>query len=46
MIDLAKKFLHENIYFELYHHRAIYTNEDALVIKKEHLQVQRPKAYS
>ncbi|HAP8443579.1 TPA: prolyl-tRNA editing protein, partial [Enterococcus faecium] len=24
MIDLAKKFLHENIYFELYHHRAIY----------------------
>ncbi|HFD1662241.1 TPA: YbaK/EbsC family protein [Enterococcus faecium] len=35
MIDLAKKFLHENIYFELYHHRAIYTNEDALVIKKE-----------
>ncbi|MCH0017709.1 prolyl-tRNA editing protein, partial [Enterococcus faecium] len=20
MIDLAKKFLHENIYFELYHH--------------------------
>ncbi|HBH5787147.1 TPA: prolyl-tRNA editing protein, partial [Enterococcus faecium] len=21
MIDLAKKFLHENIYFELYHHR-------------------------
>ncbi|HAQ1749175.1 MAG: prolyl-tRNA editing protein, partial [Enterococcus faecium] len=25
MIDLAKKFLHENIYFELYHHRAIYT---------------------
>ncbi len=30
MIDLAKKFLHENIYFELYHHRAIYTNEDAL----------------
>ncbi|HFN6903994.1 TPA: prolyl-tRNA editing protein, partial [Enterococcus faecium] len=22
MIDLAKKFLHENIYFELYHHRA------------------------
>lgn len=35
MIDLAKKFLHENIYFELYHHRAIYTIEDALVIKKE-----------
>ncbi|HGF7798462.1 TPA: YbaK/EbsC family protein [Enterococcus faecium] len=35
MIDLAKKFLHENIYFELYRHRAIYTNEDALVIKKE-----------
>lgn len=35
MIDLAKKFLHENIYFELYYHRAIYTNEDALVIKKE-----------
>lgn len=26
---------HANIYFELYHHRAIYTNEDALVVKKE-----------
>lgn len=35
MIDLAKKFSHANIYFELYHHRAIYTNEDALVVKKE-----------
>ena len=35
MIDLAKKFLHENIYFELYHHRAIYTNEAAMVIKKQ-----------
>lgn len=35
MIDLAKKFEAENIYFELYNHRAIYTNEDALVIKAE-----------
>ncbi len=35
MISLKDKFLKENIPFELYDHRAIYTNEDALVVKKE-----------
>lgn len=35
MIDLAEKFKQEKIYYELYEHRAIYTNEDALVVKSE-----------
>ncbi|KAF1300797.1 MULTISPECIES: YbaK/EbsC family protein [Enterococcus] len=35
MIQLDKLFSGAGIPFELYHHRAIYTNEDALVIKKE-----------
>lgn len=35
MLDLEKKLTEENIYFEIYQHRAIYTNDDALVIKKE-----------
>ncbi len=35
MISIQDKFLKENIPFELYNHRAIYTNEDALVVKKE-----------
>lgn len=35
MISLKDKFLKENIPFELYGHRVIYTNEDALVVKKE-----------
>lgn len=35
MIDLAAKFDKEGIPFELYEHRSIYTNEDALVIKAE-----------
>lgn len=35
VISLKDKFLKENIPFELYDHRAIYTNEDALVVKKE-----------
>ena len=35
MINLEETFKAAGIYFEPYHHRAIYTNEDALVIKKE-----------
>lgn len=35
MINLEEKFKRANIDFELYHHRAIYTNEDALVVKAE-----------
>lgn len=35
MINLAEKFKQSNIYYELYEHRAIYTNEDALVVKSE-----------
>lgn len=35
MLDLATIFEQEQIPFELYHHRAIYTNEDALIIKAE-----------
>jgi Ala-tRNA(Pro) deacylase len=35
MLDLEKKLTEENIYFEIYKHRAIYTNDDALIIKKE-----------
>lgn len=35
MLDLAEMFTEEDIYFELYRHRAIYTNEDALVVKAE-----------
>ncbi|BDP50243.1 prolyl-tRNA editing protein [Enterococcus faecium] len=35
MIDLAKKFLHENINCSINSQLIIYTNEDALVIKKE-----------
>ena len=35
MINLEEKFKQNNIDFELYHHRAIYTNEDALVVKAE-----------
>ncbi|MGM9903019.1 hypothetical protein A5844_001700 [Enterococcus sp. 10A9_DIV0425] len=36
MINLEETLKHANIDFELYHHRAIYTNEDALVVKAEH----------
>lgn len=35
MIDLEELFKTENIPFEIYHHRAIYTNEEALMIKTE-----------
>lgn len=35
MINLSETFTKEQIDFELYHHRAIYTNEDALVVKEE-----------
>lgn len=35
MINLEEKFKQANIDYELYHHRAIYTNEDALVVKEE-----------
>lgn len=35
MLNLEELFTKEHIYFELYHHRAIYTNEDALVVKEE-----------
>ncbi len=35
MINLEEKFKDANIDFELYNHRAIYTNEDALVVKGE-----------
>lgn len=36
MLDLEEKFTQAGLYFELYHHHPIYTNEDALVVKKEH----------
>lgn len=35
MIDLKKVFDIKKIPYEIYHHRAIYTNEDALVVKEE-----------
>lgn len=35
LIDLEELFKTKKIPFEIYHHRAIYTNEDALVIKAE-----------
>jgi len=35
MKDLAKIFTEADIYFELYKHRAIYTNEDAVIISQE-----------
>ncbi|MGO2084055.1 YbaK/EbsC family protein [Vagococcus sp.] len=35
MINLADTFKSAGIYFELYDHRAIYTNEDAVIIKEE-----------
>lgn len=35
MIDLEEKLAEENIYFEIYKHRSIYTNEDALIVKEE-----------
>jgi Ala-tRNA(Pro) deacylase len=35
LIQLAEIFTQERIDFELYHHRPIYTNEDAVVVKEE-----------
>ncbi|AQP53403.1 prolyl-tRNA editing protein [Vagococcus penaei] len=35
MLNLEKIFTDKGIPFELYHHQAIFTNEDALVIKSE-----------
>lgn len=35
MINLEQKFKESGIDFELYNHRAIYTNEDALIVKQE-----------
>lgn len=35
MLDLGKKLAKNNIYFEIYKHRSIYTNNDALIVKKE-----------
>lgn len=35
MIDLQEIFTQNQIEFELYRHRPIYTNEDALVVKEE-----------
>jgi Ala-tRNA(Pro) deacylase len=35
IIDLEEKLKKEKIYYELYKHKAIFTNEDALIIKAE-----------
>lgn len=35
ILDLEKTFSEADIYFELYEHKAIYTNEDAVVMKEE-----------
>lgn len=35
IINLEEAFTENNIYFELYNHRPIFTNEDALIIKEE-----------
>ncbi|WP_081167935.1 YbaK/EbsC family protein [Lactococcus garvieae] len=36
MLDLKKILEENNIYFEVYHHHAIYTNEDAVLMKEEY----------
>lgn len=35
MINLEEKLTEADIQFELYHHQAIYTNEDAVIMKEE-----------